>query len=125
MAASELEDERLDPGRARELIATEGAQALDLRPLDEYAEAHIAGSVHAEEDEVDEALESLSKDQPVVVIGADDERSASVASDLRERGFQAAILQGGMQAWSGESLPTQPREGEEFEGPRRAGPLGQ
>ncbi len=122
MEGEELRDEELDAKRARELIASEGGQALDLRELDEWAEAHIAGAVRVEDDDIEAALQSLSQDQPVVVVCANGRRSSQVAADLRERGFRAAVLKGGMKSWSGDSLPTQPREAEEFEGPRRSGP---
>jgi rhodanese-related sulfurtransferase len=121
---SDRVEEELDAERARELIASEGAQTLDLRGEDEFADAHIAGAVRADEDEVEAALESLSQDRPVVVVCADGKRSPDVAADLRERGFQAAVIKGGMKAWAGDSLPTIPRETEEFHGPRRPGPLG-
>ena len=122
MEGEELKDEELDAKRARELIARDGGQALDLRELDDWAEAHIAGAVRVEDDDVEAALESLSQDHPVVVVCANGKRSAQVAADLRERGFRAAVLKGGMKSWSGDGLPTQPREAEEFEGPRRSGP---
>jgi rhodanese-related sulfurtransferase len=120
----ELTDQTLDPQRARELIASEGVQALDLQDQDDFADAHIAGAVRAESGEIDSALESLDQDRPVVVVCADGKRSAEVAEDLRERGYQAAVVKGGMKAWTGDGLPVQPREAEEFHGPRRAGPLG-
>lgn len=122
---SELKEEALDAKRARELIASEGVQTLDLRDEDDFADAHIAGAVRAERDEIEGALESLDQDRPVVVVCADGKRSSDVAADLRERGLQAAVVKGGMKAWTGDGLPVQPREAEEFHGPRRPGPLGQ
>jgi len=122
MEAEELKEEELDATRARELIASDGGQALDLRDLDDWGKAHIAGAVRVEDDDVEGALASLSEDRPVVVVCADGKRSTQVAADLRERGFHAAVLKGGMKSWSGDGLPTQPREAEEFEGPRRSGP---
>jgi rhodanese-related sulfurtransferase len=121
---SELTEETLDPQRARELIASEGVQALDLQDQDDFADAHIAGAVRAESGEIDSALESLDQDRPVVVVCADGKRSAEVVEDLRGRGYQAAVVKGGMKAWTGDGLPVQPREAEEFHGPRRPGPLG-
>lgn len=123
--APELNEESLDPGRARKLIASDGAQVLDLQDDDDFAEAHIAGAVRADREEIDAALESLDEDRPVVVVCEDGERSGEVAAELRERGYQAAVVEGGMKAWTGDSLPTQPREAEDFHGPRRPGPLGQ
>jgi rhodanese-related sulfurtransferase len=113
----ELDEQELDAKRARELIASEGCQALDLRGLDDWAEAHIAGAVRVDDGDLEGALGSLSEDQPVVVVCGDGKQSAEVAADLRERGFAAGILKGGMKSWTGAGLPTQPREAEEFEGP--------
>ena len=124
MGSDELKEETLDPERARELIASEGAQAVDLREQDDFAAGHIAGAVRADEGNVEQALESLSEDRPVVVVCAEGKRSPDVAADLRERGYQTAVVKGGMKAWTGDGLPTQPREDEEFHGPRRPGPLG-
>jgi rhodanese-related sulfurtransferase len=118
-------EEELDAKRARELIATDGAQALDVRGEEDYADGHIAGALRVEEDELEGALESLSQAQPVIVVCADGKHSPEIASSLRERGFQTAVIKGGMKSWNGDGLPTQPREDEEFEGPRRPGPLGQ
>jgi rhodanese-related sulfurtransferase len=119
-----VKEEALDAKQARELIATEGVQVLDLRDEDDFADAHIAGATRADGDEIDEALESLDQDRPVVVVCADGKRSSEVAEDLRERGQDAAVVKGGMKAWTGDGLPVQPREAEEFHGPRRPGPLG-
>lgn len=118
-------DTELDPERARQLIAAEGAQALDLRGEDDFAAGHIAGAVRAGSEEIDEAtLEAVDSERPVMVVCEDGKRSSDAAAALRERGYEAAVVKGGMKAWGGDGLPTQPRENEEFEGPRRPGPLG-
>jgi rhodanese-related sulfurtransferase len=117
-------DETIDPKRARELVASERAQAVDLRGDDDFASGHIAGALRAEADDLEQATETLDEDRPVIVVCADGERSAEAATHLRERGFEAAAVAGGMKAWTSEGLPVQPRETEEFEGPKRPGPLG-
>ena len=65
-----------------------------------------------------------SADDPVVVVCDTGERSAEVAARLRDQGYRAANVKGGMKGWSGDKLPLQPAEDEEFHGPRRPGPLG-
>jgi rhodanese-related sulfurtransferase len=120
----DIGDQPLKPDDARELVARRGAQVLDIRSPDEFADARIAGAVHSTEDDLEEHLEELSKDEPVLVVCADGERSADVAEKLREQGFDAGSVKGGMSGWSSESLPVQPREAEEFHGPARPGPLG-
>jgi rhodanese-related sulfurtransferase len=121
---TKLEQEALEPGRARELIAGEDAQVLDVRDEEEVADVRLAGAVLVRDGELDEALESIDEDHPVVVVCADGKRSGEVAADLRERGYDAACLKGGIKAWAGDKLPTLPRDAEEFHGPRRPGPLG-
>ena len=115
--AADLEEDELEPKRARELIAREGAQVLDLRDDDDFADDHIAGAVRPDGEDIDSALESLDEGQPVVVVCDDGGRSAEVAADLRERGYQAAAVKQGMKGWLGESMPTIPRDTEEFHGP--------
>jgi rhodanese-related sulfurtransferase len=120
----ELGDQPLKAPEARELIARWRLQVLDVRSHDEFGEVRIAGALHSPEDELDENLDELSKDEPVVVVCGDGERSAAVAEKLREQGFEATSVEGGMSGWSSASLPVQPREAEEFHGPTRPGPLG-
>ena len=119
---SELKEEELEPKRARELIASDGGQVLDLRGDEEWVDVRIAGAVRASGDDLEPALESLDSDRPVLVVCADGERSIEVAGDLRERGLQAAAVKGGMKGWTGDGLPTLPRETEEFHGPQRTTP---
>jgi rhodanese-related sulfurtransferase len=121
-----LEEGQLGVDRARKVIATKGATALDLRDQDDFAESHIAGAVNVSEDELDSHLEDVSKDDPVIVVCADGDRSSDVAESLREQGYEAASIKGGMRAWEKEDLPSQPPESDqEYEGPRRPGPLGE
>lgn len=124
MGSERLKEEELEPDRARELIASEGGQVLDLRDDDAFAADHIAGAIRPDGEDIDSALESFDEDRPVVVVCEDGGRSAEVAADLRERGYQAAVLKKGMKGWTGDKLPTIPRETEEFHGPRRPGPIG-
>jgi rhodanese-related sulfurtransferase len=119
-------EEKLDANEARKVIATPGpAQVIDLRPPEEFGEGHIAGASNASEDDLEQALEDLSKDDPVIVVCADGKQSAEVAERLRDDGWDAASVEGGMSSWTSDKLPTQPAEDQEFEGPRRPGPLGQ
>jgi rhodanese-related sulfurtransferase len=121
---AELNEEELEPDRARELVASEGVQVLDVRGDEEFTESRIAGAIRADDENLDSAVESLDQDRAVLVVSDDGERSTEVAADLRERGYQAAALKGGMKGWLGDKLPALPRESEEFHGPRRPGPLG-
>jgi rhodanese-related sulfurtransferase len=120
MTTEKLE-ETLSAEDARELIASGKARVLDVRDDEELEESRIAGAVHQPEDVVMERLDDFPEDTRIVVVCADGKRSAKLASKLRERGKQAASIDGGLNAWKGEGLPTQPRSHEEFKGPDYTG----
>jgi rhodanese-related sulfurtransferase len=117
----EMLEETLSAEDARELIASGEARALDIRDDEEWEEIRIGGAVHQPEDVVMERLDDFPDDTRIVVVCADGKRSAKLASKLRERGKQAASIDGGLNAWTGEGLPTQPRTHQEFEGPDYTG----
>jgi rhodanese-related sulfurtransferase len=125
MGSERLDADRLSPEDAREAVATGGGTTVDLRDQDEFGSGHIAGAINIPADELDDRLDELPQDEPVIVVCDDGKRSAEAAERLRERGYEAASVEGGMHAWSGDSLPLQPAEDEEFHGPRRPGPLGE
>ena len=124
MEAKRLEGDRLSPDKAREVVATARGQTIDVRDQEEYARGHIPGSINIPADELEQRVDELSDDGPVIVVCDSGKRSAEAAGQLRERGYEAASIEGGMSAWSSDKLPLQPAEDEEFHGPRRPGPLG-
>ena len=80
---------------------------LDVRPSDQHAEWAIPGSVHVDAYEALKANDPdalhgvrLPQDRPVVTICAMGRTSAIAAQQLRDRGFEAFSLAGGMNAWS-------------------------
>ena len=97
----------LDAEAARRVIASNDATVLDIRGDADWHEKRIAGAQRASEDELESTLEELGSDRAVVIVCSDGERSADLAAQLRERGREAASIDGGMDAWGG---PTQPSE---------------
>ena len=98
----------LEPAKARELIASNRATALDIRDDEEWRDKRVPGALHAAEQELEAALDEVEEDQIVLVVCNDGERSAAVAEKLREGGREAACIDGGMEAWEGEKFPMQP-----------------
>jgi rhodanese-related sulfurtransferase len=80
---------------------------LDVRPEDQRSEWWIPGSVHidaygalkAKDPNAMDGAE-LPEGQPVVTVCAAGNISAVAAEQLRNRGFEAYTLEGGMNAWS-------------------------
>jgi phage shock protein E len=82
---------------ARALVAR-GAQLVDVRSAEEFAEEHVEGARNLPVDELDAKLGTLSKDKPVVVYCASGARSEAAARILARAGFDARDL-GGMSNW--------------------------
>jgi rhodanese-related sulfurtransferase len=119
------ETQGLKPDAARvEIASDEGGRVgvVDIRPLDEYGEQHVPGSMHCEDadaDELEETLRDQDKVERWVVICADGERSRGLASELAERGLEVAYLEGGMDRWVKDKQPIQPpASDQEYEGPK-------
>jgi rhodanese-related sulfurtransferase len=101
-------EESLEPDDARKLIASDDATLLDIRGDDDWHEKRVAGAMRASEENLDSTLEELDSDRAVVIVCEDGERSATLAAQIREQGRDAAYIEGGMDAWAKEKLPTQP-----------------
>jgi len=98
----------IEVNRLRELL-DHGADVtvLDVRPAEERGEWWIPGSVHQDAYRALRAGDasalagiSIPTTAPVVAVCARGRTSAIAARLLRERGFEAVSLIGGMKAWS-------------------------
>jgi rhodanese-related sulfurtransferase len=72
---------------------------LDVREPFEHASARIEGSVLMPMGTVMSQLDQLPKDRPIVVQCQSGGRSSRVTAALRQKGFDAVNLTGGIQAW--------------------------
>jgi len=72
---------------------------LDVREPFEHASARIEGAVLIPMGEVMQHLDQLPKDRPVVVQCQSGARSGRVAEYLRQKGYDAINLTGGIRAW--------------------------
>jgi rhodanese-related sulfurtransferase len=98
----------------KELLAAGGAKAcilLDVREPWEHEEARIEGSTLMPMGDIpSRAYNELDPESRIVTVCHHGTRSLSVASWLREQGFeQAQSLRGGIDAWSAEIDPSVPR----------------
>ncbi len=100
------------------VLHDKGALFLDARPLDFWRMSRIPGARALPEDDFDEAYPKVEpemrKAKAIVVYcsGYGCEASHIVARRLREKGFDAAILDEGLPAWQDARLPmdTEPRK---------------
>jgi len=72
---------------------------LDVREPYEWRQVHIVDALHIPMNSIPDRLEELPRTRPIVVICAHGSRSFGVAYFLRERGFDAYNLTGGLTQW--------------------------
>lgn len=94
---------------AERLRGAEPPLLLDVREGFERDIATIAGSTFIPMKEVPARLGELPADRPIIVHCHGGRRSMSVTRFLRDKGYQAQNLGGGIDAWSEEIDPSIPR----------------
>ena len=102
---------QVPPARARELIDS-GAQVVDVRTAGEHAAGHIAGSAHVPLERLDEEAGQLDRSREILVYCRGGNRSGMAAEALRNSGWEAHSIDGGLEAWAEAGLPLEPEDGE-------------
>ena len=100
----------LDAAAAAELIDAD-AELIDVRRPHEYEAGHIPGARHIELNLLQEEAARLVADTQIVVYCRTGERSAMAAEALRDGGFDAHSLAGGIEAWSEDGRVLEPADG--------------
>ncbi len=98
----------VSPAELTRLINHEQALVLDLRGQGEFDKGHILGSKHLLPSQVDpdSKLLAKAKESPVVLVCAMGNSASTAAEKLVKAGFKKVyVLDGGIGAWQGASLP--------------------
>ena len=92
---------QISPQEAVLLFNHEDALILDVRENSEYADGHIAKAKHIPLGQLKSRLGDLEKykDKPIVAVCRSGNRSAQATEILRQNGFDAHNMQGGMNSW--------------------------
>lgn len=78
-------------------------QLVDLRPAEAWARGHIPGAISLPYEQLQvEAEARVRRERPVVLLDGGGARAAELALWLRQRGYDAGYLVGGMARWVGE-----------------------
>jgi rhodanese-related sulfurtransferase len=83
----------------------EGVTVLDVREPIEWQYGHIDGAVHIPLTQIPSRAEELPVDPQLLVVCKVGGRSAQATAFLREKGFEAVNLAGGMIDWSEAGRP--------------------
>jgi rhodanese-related sulfurtransferase len=78
---------------------------LDVREDDEWQAGHIEGAQHIPLGELGERVGELSKESRIVAVCRSGGRSGAAVRGLKQLGYNAENLDGGVTAWSKAGLP--------------------
>jgi rhodanese-related sulfurtransferase len=95
------------PAREALRLVQDGTPVIDVREPFEYAAGHVPGAVNLPLGSLGTAHQQLDDSRPVVVVCASGNRSAHAVRYLRQLGYDAINLTGGMFAWGHEQLPVE------------------
>ena len=99
--------EAVDKRRLIERVRAGEVTLLDVRPVEEYRAAHIAGAVSLPLRDLESHLAGLPKDREVVAYcrGPYCVLAPEAVARLRARGFRAVALGDGVAEWRAQGLP--------------------
>ena len=90
-------------------VTRENAVLLDIRSEDDFRKGHITDARNVKQEQIANLqLSGLEKqkDTPIIVVCQMGVSAQKAAATLSKQGFtQVSVLQGGMNAWTGASLP--------------------
>lgn len=100
----------LTVGEFEKGIKQPNVQVLDVRTSGEYQSGHLKGAFLADwnnQDQFIERVQSLDQSKPVYTYCLSGVRSGAAAKWLRENGYTAYNLDGGIAAWKRASMPVE------------------
>ena len=103
-------DDKVDVKQARLEIAGPDAIAVDVRSEEEWGKGHISGAIHLPDGDPEKAAKPLEEGARLLVIAEKGKAAASAAAELREKGYDAAAIDGSMKDWMSEDYAVQPTD---------------
>ena len=99
------DDPYLSPADARKQIR-EGVAILDVREPDEWERSRIEGAIHIPLGSLEDRLDEVPRDRPVLAYCGAGMRSTSAASILERAGIETVMsIRGGFSAWESAGEP--------------------
>ncbi len=99
------------PREVAELLAQGELQLIDVRQRHEHEAGRIAGGRLIELADLPAHAHSIDRNRQVVLYCRSGARSAMATAALRQAGFQAHNMAGGMLDWDAAGLPIEPDYG--------------
>lgn len=99
------------PQQVAQLVAGGDVQLIDVRAPHEHEAGHIAGGRLIELGELASQAQTIERDRPVILYCRSGGRSAMATEALRQAGYDAHNMLGGMLEWQAAGLPMEPADG--------------
>ncbi len=101
--------EAIPAGKLLERVRAGLVSVLDVRPPEEFAAGHLPGAINIPLDELEKHLDEINQEQEVVAYcrGPHCVLAFDAVARLRERGFNAHRLEGGLPEWKLAGLPVE------------------
>ncbi|ASP40675.1 sulfurtransferase [Bacterioplanes sanyensis] len=98
---------KVSVAEATVLINKQDAVVVDIRDKKEFSEGHLANAVNIPYSSLASRLGELNphKDKPLILVCKTGQTVSMAGKMLREKGFNAVRLHGGMMEWTGQNLP--------------------
>jgi rhodanese-related sulfurtransferase len=90
------------------LMNRENALVVDIRDVNAFKDGYIIGSKNIPAEQMDQQVSTLEKykDQPLVIVCDNGQKSPAIAGKLEKQGFQKVyVLTGGLVAWKQAGMP--------------------
>lgn len=98
---------RLTPSEAITLINRENAVVIDIRSKEIFATGHISESISLPLKDLEKNLKKIEKykSQPIIIVCSLGNDSLKAEHILKQNGFNARVLNNGLNSWTREQLP--------------------
>jgi rhodanese-related sulfurtransferase len=102
-----MQQPQIEPQQLSEKLSGQARPVvLDVRqPQELAAEGRIEGSLHIPMNEIPARLAEVPRERELVAVCKRGQRSWQVAQWLRQQGYDAASMAGGLDAWRAQGLP--------------------
>jgi rhodanese-related sulfurtransferase len=99
------------PRQVAAMLERDDIQLIDVRTAGEHDAGHIAGGRWIELTDLPTQAATIDRERPVIFYCRSGQRSAMATEALRQAGYDAHNLVGGLLEWRASELPLEPADG--------------
>jgi len=99
------------PREVAAMLEQDGVQLIDVRTAEEHQAGYIAGARWIELTSLAAQAATIDRDRPVIFYCRSGQRSGMATAALRQAGYDAHNMLGGLLEWHADELPLEPADG--------------